>query len=238
MRREPLTRNTGEECRKFFRTTPSRRRQRPCRRPENGVTVFIQGLEKRGPDNRRKRIYMSVLTPDLYRPMYGDKVAVGGAGQGRRYREGQDAGRSQGHDTLHPRPRYRSRQVDLQRPMRDQLAPADGVGGCEAGWLMDHRCPRRRGEAVGLQGQAAVFLEGRQEGRRHTWRRPQQCLAYRRALIAHSRRAARHAGRRPGLRLRQAAFVVDGGSLRFSSNPRHATAEDIRWFSFIFPRRA
>jgi hypothetical protein len=43
--------------------------------PENGVTVFLQGLEKRGPDNRRKRIYMSAVTPDLYRPMYGDKVA-------------------------------------------------------------------------------------------------------------------------------------------------------------------
>jgi cytochrome P450 len=42
--------------------------------PENGVTVFLQGLEKRGPDNRRKRIYMSALTPDLYRPMYGDKI--------------------------------------------------------------------------------------------------------------------------------------------------------------------
>jgi cytochrome P450 len=42
--------------------------------PENGVTVFLQGLEKRGPDNRRKKIYMSALTPDLYRPMYGDKV--------------------------------------------------------------------------------------------------------------------------------------------------------------------
>ncbi len=42
--------------------------------PELGVTVFLQGLEKRGPDNRRKRIYMSALTPDLYRPMYGDKV--------------------------------------------------------------------------------------------------------------------------------------------------------------------
>jgi hypothetical protein len=27
--------------------------------PENGVSVFLQGLEKRGPDNRRKRIYMS-----------------------------------------------------------------------------------------------------------------------------------------------------------------------------------
>ena len=43
--------------------------------PEEGVTVFLQGLEKRGPDNRRKRIYMSAVTPDLYRPMYGDKVA-------------------------------------------------------------------------------------------------------------------------------------------------------------------
>ena len=42
--------------------------------PEDGVTVFLQGLEKRGPDNRRKRIYMSALTPDLYRPQYSDKV--------------------------------------------------------------------------------------------------------------------------------------------------------------------
>jgi hypothetical protein len=42
--------------------------------PEEGVTVFLQGLEKRGPDNRRKRIYMSAVTPDLYRPMYSDKV--------------------------------------------------------------------------------------------------------------------------------------------------------------------
>ncbi len=31
--------------------------------PEEGVTVFLQGLEKRGPDNRRKRIYMSAVTP-------------------------------------------------------------------------------------------------------------------------------------------------------------------------------
>ena len=42
--------------------------------PQDGVTVFLQGLEKRGPDNRRKRIYMTAVTPDLYRPMYGDKV--------------------------------------------------------------------------------------------------------------------------------------------------------------------
>ena len=42
--------------------------------PGNGVSLFLQGLDKRGPDNRRKRIYMSALTPDLYRPMYGDKV--------------------------------------------------------------------------------------------------------------------------------------------------------------------
>ncbi|QZT62880.1 cytochrome P450 [Mycolicibacterium austroafricanum] len=44
--------------------------------PAEGVTVFLQGLEKRGPDNRRKRIYMSATTPDLYQPMYHGKVAT------------------------------------------------------------------------------------------------------------------------------------------------------------------
>ncbi|MFC9635074.1 hypothetical protein ACFTY8_38945 [Streptomyces mirabilis] len=33
---------------------------------EEGVSVFIQGYENRGPDNERKRIYMSATTPDLY----------------------------------------------------------------------------------------------------------------------------------------------------------------------------
>lgn len=42
--------------------------------PEEGVTVFLQGLEKRGPDNRRKRIYMSAVTPDLYATHYRDKI--------------------------------------------------------------------------------------------------------------------------------------------------------------------
>ncbi len=41
---------------------------------EDGLSVFIQGYEKRGDYNRRKRIYYSAVTPDLYRPMYGDKV--------------------------------------------------------------------------------------------------------------------------------------------------------------------
>lgn len=41
---------------------------------EDGLSVFIQGYENRGNDNRRKKIYASALTPDLYRPMYGDKV--------------------------------------------------------------------------------------------------------------------------------------------------------------------
>ena len=36
-------------------------------RPEEGVTVFLQGLENRGADNLRKRIYFSAMTPDLYR---------------------------------------------------------------------------------------------------------------------------------------------------------------------------
>src|ERR1700756_498017 len=44
--------------------------------PEEGVTVFLQGLEERGENNLRKRIYMSAVTPDLYRPMYGDKVVA------------------------------------------------------------------------------------------------------------------------------------------------------------------
>jgi cytochrome P450 len=44
--------------------------------PEAGVTVFLQGLEKRGENNLRKRIYFSGVTPDLYKPMYGAKVAA------------------------------------------------------------------------------------------------------------------------------------------------------------------
>jgi hypothetical protein len=44
--------------------------------PAEGVTVFLQGLEERGDNNLRKRIYFSALTPDLYRPMYGGKVVA------------------------------------------------------------------------------------------------------------------------------------------------------------------
>jgi hypothetical protein len=44
--------------------------------PEEGVTVFLQGLEKRGDNNLRKRIYFSAVTPDLYKPMYGAKVTT------------------------------------------------------------------------------------------------------------------------------------------------------------------
>jgi hypothetical protein len=44
--------------------------------PEDGVTVFLQGLEKRGPDNLRKRIYFTGVTPDLYKPMYSAKVTA------------------------------------------------------------------------------------------------------------------------------------------------------------------
>ena len=44
--------------------------------PEEGVTVFLQGLEKRGDNNLRKRIYFSAVTPDLYKPMYGAKVTA------------------------------------------------------------------------------------------------------------------------------------------------------------------
>jgi hypothetical protein len=44
--------------------------------PEDGVTVFLQGLENRGPDNHRKRIYMSAVTPDLYGPNYQEKAVT------------------------------------------------------------------------------------------------------------------------------------------------------------------
>jgi hypothetical protein len=44
--------------------------------PEEGVTVFLQGLEKRGDNNLRKRIYFSAVTPDLYQPMYSAKVVA------------------------------------------------------------------------------------------------------------------------------------------------------------------
>lgn len=41
-----------------------------------GLSVFLQGLENRGENNARKRIYMSAMTPDLYRDMYADKVRI------------------------------------------------------------------------------------------------------------------------------------------------------------------
>ncbi|MUG96168.1 hypothetical protein F7734_29040 [Scytonema sp. UIC 10036] len=41
---------------------------------EDGLSVFIQGYENRGEHNRRKKIYSSALTPDLYRPIYQDKI--------------------------------------------------------------------------------------------------------------------------------------------------------------------
>jgi cytochrome P450 len=41
---------------------------------EEGATVFLRGYEKRGPNNERKRIYYSAVTPDLYSPMYSDKI--------------------------------------------------------------------------------------------------------------------------------------------------------------------
>lgn len=44
--------------------------------PEEGVTVFLQGLDERGENNLRKRIYFSALTPDLYRSMYQAKVVA------------------------------------------------------------------------------------------------------------------------------------------------------------------
>ena len=42
---------------------------------EEGTSVFIRGYENRGPNNERKKIYMSATTPDLYATKYRDKVA-------------------------------------------------------------------------------------------------------------------------------------------------------------------
>ena len=42
--------------------------------PSDGVTVFLEGLENRGDNNLRKRIYFAGVTPDLYGPKYQAKV--------------------------------------------------------------------------------------------------------------------------------------------------------------------
>ncbi len=44
--------------------------------PEEGLTVFLQGLENRGDGNLRKKIYFSAMTPDLYGPKYQAKVVA------------------------------------------------------------------------------------------------------------------------------------------------------------------
>ncbi len=44
--------------------------------PSAGVTVFLEGLENRGDNNLRKRIYFSGVTPDLYGPKYQAKVVA------------------------------------------------------------------------------------------------------------------------------------------------------------------
>ncbi len=42
--------------------------------PSEGVTVFLEGLENRGENNLRKKIYSSAVTPDLYKSKYQKKV--------------------------------------------------------------------------------------------------------------------------------------------------------------------
>src|SRR5271167_183494 len=44
--------------------------------PSDGVTVFLEGLENRGDNNLRKRIYFTGVTPDLYAPKYQAKVVA------------------------------------------------------------------------------------------------------------------------------------------------------------------
>lgn len=38
---------------------------------EQGVPVFFQGYQRRGPNNERKKIYVSAVTPDLIATKYG-----------------------------------------------------------------------------------------------------------------------------------------------------------------------
>lgn len=41
---------------------------------DEGLSVFLQAYDKRGGNNERKKIYFSAQTPDLYVPMYSEKV--------------------------------------------------------------------------------------------------------------------------------------------------------------------
>lgn len=41
---------------------------------EEGTTVFLQGYENRGPNNERKKIYMTATTPDLVDTKYRSKI--------------------------------------------------------------------------------------------------------------------------------------------------------------------
>lgn len=41
-----------------------------------GLSVFLQGYENRGPENERKRIYYSAFTADLYRTRYQSKIVA------------------------------------------------------------------------------------------------------------------------------------------------------------------
>ena len=41
---------------------------------QDGLTVFIQGYENRGPNNERKKIYVSAVTPDLIATKYRPKL--------------------------------------------------------------------------------------------------------------------------------------------------------------------
>src|SRR3954467_9476804 len=41
---------------------------------EDGLTAFILGYDKRGPENLRKKIYMSAATPGLYAAWFAPKV--------------------------------------------------------------------------------------------------------------------------------------------------------------------
>ena len=86
-----------------------------------------------------------------------------GARQDRRRR----ADRPQRHDPVHLRSRRRGqRQVGVQRALRHAVAAVAGRRCRQGVGRLCRDRPRRRQEAMGLQGQAALLLRPRHQGRR------------------------------------------------------------------------
>src|SRR2546430_2072578 len=145
------------------------------------------------------------------------------------------ADRLQRDDALHLRQgQGRPGQERLQRPVRRELAAAEGLGGLEARGRLDHRQPRRRFQAVGLQGEARLPLDQGQEAGRQDRRRRQGRLARRQGVV----RPARNRSQRSACRIRSAyssrsasdSYFVRGQKKPRSPSPlRRGTTCTCRW---------